>query len=144
MVIDLDSSSTSSVGDLNVVNYPPKTGVYKDKIYFTAYSLTLGERIWVSDGTVNGTNSLLDANNNYFLEGTYFTVLDSILYFFAGGKLNRTDGTQQGTYALYNPVRPFSFTTTPNLETNFLWEERLINSQVISNYGPWMKQERRH
>src|SRR6185503_2736237 len=106
MVIDLDSSSTSSIQDLNHLNYPPTTVVYKNKIYFTATSLTLGQRTWVSDGTAEGTHPLLNADNQYVSSGSNPVIYDSVLYFFTNATLNRTDGTQQGNYAVYNPNTP--------------------------------------
>jgi ELWxxDGT repeat protein len=91
----------------------------KDKIYFTANDEINGRELWITDGTVNGTQLLKDINPgssvSYYgrtfpnsSDADDFTVLNDKLYFTAesGDSNDRrlwvTDGTTEGTQLVKN------------------------------------------
>ena len=92
---------------------------FNDKLYFTANDGENGNELWVSDGTAEGTQLLVDINpgtSNYgYSYGSYadnFTEFNNKLYFTAndgenGNELWVTDGTAEGTQLLAD-IRPGS------------------------------------
>ncbi|MEM8721502.1 MAG: ELWxxDGT repeat protein [Cyanobacteria bacterium P01_G01_bin.39] len=85
--------------------------VFNDKLYFTADDGEHGNELWVSDGTTEGTQLLVDINpgaGNYGVNSSYaagFTEFNDKLYFNAddgqtGGELWVSDGTKEGTQLL--------------------------------------------
>ena len=85
---------------------------FKDRLYFTANNGSVGNEVWVSDGTTEGTELLIDIRPN---EGQYsseyssyagnFTVAGDRLFFSAnngdnGIELWVSDGTTEGTQLL--------------------------------------------
>ncbi|MEM8676645.1 MAG: ELWxxDGT repeat protein [Cyanobacteria bacterium P01_G01_bin.67] len=84
---------------------------FDDKLYFTADDGANGNELWVSDGTTEGTQLLIDINpgiNNYGVNSSYaygFTEFDDRLYFSANNGINGhelwvSDGTTKGTKLL--------------------------------------------
>lgn len=75
---------------------------FNGKIYFSATSNSTGRELWVSDGTLNGTNLVKDINPNGDGDPRRLTVVNNVLYFTAdtpdeGRELWKSDGTEQGT-----------------------------------------------
>ena len=99
---------------------------FDDKLYFTADDGENGHELWVSDGTSNGTQLLLDINpgiNNYYYKSypdgsnsnpSNFIEFDGKLYFTAddgenGHELWVSDGTSTGTQLLLNINPEYSY-----------------------------------
>ena len=92
---------------------------FNGKLYFTANNGENGNELWVSDGTTDGTQLLVDINSGtndyYYASGSYasnFTEFNGKLYFTAndgenGNELWVTDGTAEGTQLLVD-IRPGS------------------------------------
>ncbi|WP_019505636.1 ELWxxDGT repeat protein [Pleurocapsa sp. PCC 7319] len=89
---------------------------FSDKLYFTANDGENGFELWVSDGTTEGTQLLVDirtGTSNYGYYGSFpssFTEFNDKLYFTAndgenGNELWVTDGTTSGTQ-LVADIRP--------------------------------------
>jgi ELWxxDGT repeat protein len=93
-------------------SFPSNLVEFNDKLYFTANDGESGGELFVSDGTAEGTQLLVDlypGENNYgFANGSYPSNLvefNDKLYFTAndgesGGELFVTDGTAEGTQLL--------------------------------------------
>ena len=85
---------------------------FEDRLYFTASNGLIGNEVWVSDGTTEGTELLADIRPNdseyYFEYGSFsseFTVAGDLLFFAAnngtnGNELWVSDGTSEGTQLL--------------------------------------------
>ena len=96
---------------------PQNLVVFEDKLYFEADDDENGREVWVSDGTAEGTQLLVDLNPGadssfYFINSSRrnFEELDGKLYFAAGNneigeELFVTDGTAEGTQ-LVADIRP--------------------------------------
>ena len=103
---------------------------FNDKLYFTANNGESGLELFVSDGTADGTQLLVDlrpGSNNY---GSYpgslgsFTEFNDKLYFSAnngenGRELFVSDGTAEGTQLLVD-LRPGSSSSNPGNLASFI------------------------
>ncbi len=110
---------------------------FNNQLFFTADDRENGDELWVSDGTTEGTQLLIDINpyvsNEGYAKGSYafgFTEFDGQLFFTAddgenGRELWVSDGTTEGTQLLIdiNPsVNNYGFTSSPapfNFPFNF-------------------------
>ena len=100
LLVDLNPNPDSSGFN---GSYPDNLIVFDDKIYFTAFDSENGNELFVSDGTEEGTELLVDFNPG--AEGSYasdFVEFNSKLYFAAnngenGNELFVSDGTADGT-----------------------------------------------
>jgi ELWxxDGT repeat protein len=92
-------------------SYASSLTEFDDKLYFTANDGVHGNELFVSDGTAEGTQLLVDlypGENNYGSNSSYasnLTEFNDKLYFTAddgesGGELFVTDGTAEGTQLL--------------------------------------------
>lgn len=114
---DGTTAGTTMVKDLNPGSqygyansgYPDQFNAVNGTILFTARDEAHATELWVTDGTANGTNMLLDLNahissgsNTESSNPSQFALLGSSLYFVAfgttaGTELWKTDGTVNGT-----------------------------------------------
>jgi len=128
-VSDGTESGTQLLTDLNPAtdaygspnsSYPRNLIQLQDRLYFTADNGESGNELWVTDGTVEGTQLLKDINTNTtpnsfgFVDfnsyPNYFSEFDNKLFFTAddgvvGRELWVTDGTTEGTQ-LVKDVNP--------------------------------------
>ena len=93
-------------------SYTDNLTEFNDKLYFTADDGENGNELWVSDGTAEGTQLLIDLNpgtsySNYYKSSnaSNFTEFNDKLYFTAndgenGNELWVSDGTAEGTQLL--------------------------------------------
>ena len=87
---------------------------FNDKLYFTTDYGGYGNELWVTDGTIQGTQLVKDINNtgNTGSDPMELTVFDNRLYFRAndgnGHELWVSDGTTQGTQ-LVKDINPGSY-----------------------------------
>ncbi|MEL6439355.1 MAG: ELWxxDGT repeat protein [Cyanobacteria bacterium J06621_8] len=118
---------------------------FQDRLYFTARTEENGNELWVSDGTTEGTQLLVDINpgvSNYgFANGSYafnFIEFNDKLYFTAndgenGNELWVSDGTTEGTQLLVD--------INPNTrENNYLYpldEPSLTSHPSTSGQGSY-------
>jgi ELWxxDGT repeat protein len=113
-----------------------------DKVVFSGYDVNNGRELWVSDGTTDGTKILKDINiGSASSFPVYFQKFNDILVFETidapGVKLYRTDGTENGTYRIWD--RGFSFDRGGGVyskifvDNNFYWG--VYNSRTES-HGP--------
>ena len=125
VVLVKDIRPGSSNYDYNNDFNPSGFTEFNDKLYFTANNGEIGNELWVSDGTTDGTQLLADINpggNNSSSNASRFTKFNGKLYFAAndgenGRELWVSDGTTDGTQLLadINPdnnsgSNPSSFT----------------------------------
>ena len=88
------------------------------KLYFTAYTLELGEELWVSDGTAAGTHPFLDARQGPALSQPLLLSVAAGRLFFAaddgehGVELWSTDGVPEHT-ALVGDIAPGPLSSWP-------------------------------
>jgi ELWxxDGT repeat protein len=102
----------ANYGNVNPGAYPTNLVEFNDKLYFTANNGENGNELYVSDGTAEGTELLVDLRTGEDIFGnTYGSYPDNFLefngklYFSAdngenGGELYVTDGTKEGTELL--------------------------------------------
>lgn len=104
--------------------FPAKFLISNDKLYFTAVTAESGLELWVSDGTIAGTNLVKDIRTGGGLMGNsspdYLTDYNNKVYFAAndgvsGIELWVTDGTEAGTQLVKDitPGAGFSFVRNP-------------------------------
>lgn len=99
MVKDIWEGNTSS--DLNFSG--DRYTVFNDHLYFSASSEVLGNELWRTDGTEEGTVPVTDINPQGSSLPSNLTVLNDIILFSArdanntGAKLWKTDGSIEGT-----------------------------------------------
>ena len=111
LLIDINPGS-SNYG-YNYGSYAENFTEFNDKLYFTANDGETGNELWVSDGTAEGTQLLVDINPGnsdygYYNNGSYadnLTEFNGKLYFTAndgetGNELWVSDGTAEGTQLL--------------------------------------------
>lgn len=151
---DGTSEGTSILKDICVdscSSYPNYMTVYKDKLYFQAYTKTSGNELWVSDGTESGTTLFKDFAPRRTINGAIFrgngiprdlTVFDGKLFLSANDnsmadtnrKMWVSDGTAAGTKvfdgilppnSLFPPNPKELFTDSTNL---YFWANRDIGS----------------
>ena len=124
LLIDINPGSDNSYfGSYPDGSYTNNFIEFNDRLYFTANDGVNGNELWVSDGTSEGTNLLIDINpgsdNSYYgsyPDGSYIYNLvefDGKLYFTAndgvnGNELWVSDGTSEGTYLLLD-INPGSY-----------------------------------
>ncbi len=120
-------NGTLLVKDLGTIVFPPGGLITplpmiasNGKIYFV-YEDYRGKELWVSDGTANGTDVVMDINTGPTGSSpSGLTVFGSYLYFFAndganGNELWRTDGNVTELFKDIYPGSISSFTGTPSL-----------------------------
>ena len=128
-VSDGTASGTNIVKDIRLgpgSGSPSNLTVVGSKLFFTATGLvdpdvTLGEELWVTDGTAAGTNlvkDLLAGGNSsspknlvILNDKLFFTAFDTTL----GRQLWVSDGTEEGTQMLQNPASQSGYGTTGEL-----------------------------
>ncbi len=104
-----DSANAVSDAPVRLLSFTPnnltKVG---DRLFFTADDGTNGEELWVSDGTVSGTNMVKNLNTASST-GSYIGGLNAVgesVFFSAddgtGQKLWKSDGTDSGTVLVAN------------------------------------------
>ncbi|MEM7591639.1 MAG: hypothetical protein AAF383_08990 [Cyanobacteria bacterium P01_A01_bin.83] len=126
-------------------SYPSNFIVFEDKLFFSASDGESGGELFVSDGTAEGTQLLIDINPGFnedygFAYGSYlsnFIVFEDKLFFSAGDGENGTelfvsDGTAEGTQLLvdinpgFNEDYGYAYGSYPS---NFIvFEDRLFFS----------------
>ena len=116
LLVDINPGSIDGFSDSS---YPSDIVEFNDKLYFSANNGENGNELFVSDGTAEGTQLLVDikpGSNNYgYIYGSnpsYLTELNDKLYFMAdngenGRELFVSDGTAEGTQLLVD-LRPGS------------------------------------
>ena len=119
LVSDGTAAGTTLVADINPggnssddyfeygSSYPGPFFEFNGKLYFGAQNGSVGEELWVSDGTTEGTMLVADIYQatNYFYDGSFpsnFTEFNNKLYFVANDSrysqgIWLTDGTTEGT-----------------------------------------------
>lgn len=80
---------------------PCKLTVTADKLYFEGYT-----KLWVSDGTIAGTNTLFSNNNEIVSSVSNLTPLGKKLIFRSNGFLFVSEGTNESTKKLINDSNP--------------------------------------
>ena len=116
LLLDINPGSSSYYGYTSVdSSYPYSFTEFNDKLYFSADDGENGRELWVSDGTTEGTQLLLDIYPGIYYGdyGTYvnssspsdFIEFNDKLYFSASNEKNGrelwvTDGTVEGTQLL--------------------------------------------
>ena len=116
LLVDINPGS---IDGYSYSSYPSDIVEFNDKLYFSANNGENGNELFVSDGTAEGTQLLVDikpGSNNYgYIYGSnpsYLTELNDKLYFMAdssenGRELFVSDGTAEGTQLLVD-LRPGS------------------------------------
>ena len=145
LLVDLRPGSSNY--DYNYGSNPSYFIEFDDKLYFSANNGENGNELFVSDGTVEGTQLLVDINPNVFdrydgssiPEGSYpsnFFEFNDKLYFSArteenGSELFVSDGTAEGTQLLVD-LRPgssnYGYTYGSNPSDFFEFNDRLYFS----------------
>ncbi|MGB3642460.1 MAG: ELWxxDGT repeat protein [Rivularia sp. (in: cyanobacteria)] len=98
---------------------PNRLTVVNDKLFFVANNNDFGSELWVSDGTLNGTNLVKDINpGSESSNPLNLTVVNDKLFFIAnnndfGSELWISDGTQDGTN-LVKDINPGNISSSPN------------------------------
>ena len=112
---------------------------FEDQLFFTANDGETGNELWVSDGTSEGTQLLVDINpgSNYGNpNGSYaanFTEFEDHLFFTAnngenGNELWVSDGTSEGTQLLVD-INPGSNYGNP--ESSYAYGLTVINDELV-------------
>ncbi|MEZ4885847.1 MAG: T9SS type A sorting domain-containing protein [Chitinophagales bacterium] len=150
-----------------LVNNPEYLTVFKDKVYLSVgdnynapdFSEVLGEgkELWVTDGTTEGTQIIIDIREGFRSSNPrHIVTLGSLLYFIADyeqGKIGlyQSDGTADGTILLNGSLSNLGFTSSSirrlfvigerlhmlvtNSESNVeIWASDVINDIEVSNY----------
>jgi ELWxxDGT repeat protein len=97
LVKNIHTSGSSDPGWFTICN---------NILFFVATNATSGRELWKTDGTAAGTVLVKDITPNgnsfdYESVGTFFQVMNNILYFTPGGSaVWRSDGTSAGTYKI--------------------------------------------
>lgn len=108
MLLDIDSSSTSSVVSLHSLVVFPQAFLVNGKVIFRAYDKNQQNGVWITDGTTSGTHRLTDQNGNVVVPpaGDFdaIGVFGSVAYMNFSGQLWKTDGTPGGTELLSNSI----------------------------------------
>lgn len=122
--------SGAAVNLVKVINssptYPGPIKTIAGRMYFFADNGVNGTEPWVSDGTMAGTNMLVDSNpGSAGSYGNFLNAVGDFSFFSANARLYRTRGTPASTQIQYH---------IPGLEilggSTILWENRLhVNSQ---------------
>ena len=115
LLLDINPGDNESYySDYANSSYPANFVEFNDKLYFTANDGENGHELWVSDGTADGTNLLLDIDlgteDSYYFYSNgsnpdNFVEFNDKLYFTAndgenGDELWVSDGTTEGTHLL--------------------------------------------
>lgn len=118
MLADINTDPDLSVGNSNPDNYT----LYNGLVYFKARAAGLGDELWVTDGTPEGTRLVKDiqpgeGNSNPF----DLIVYNGLLYFTANDGENSSelwvsDGTEEGTNLVVD-IRPGNAPGNPNFKT---------------------------
>lgn len=103
----------SSIGYAQIEEFLPrsfsgKPVILNDKMLFNYFTPEFGSELWVTDGTTEGTQLLVDIitgpnSSNPIISDFY--IIDDVLYFRGANTPHsvwRTDGTPQGTFQLVN------------------------------------------
>ena len=112
LLVDINTTE-SQYGDYPASSYASNFTEVDGQLFFTANDGITGNELWVSDGTVDGTQLLVDINTTESQYGDYpassnasnFTEFDGQLFFTAndgitGNELWVSDGTVDGTQLL--------------------------------------------
>lgn len=111
----------SSIGYAQIEEFLPrsfsgKPVILNNKMLFNYFTPEFGSELWVTDGTAEGTQLLVDIipgpnSSNPIISDFY--IIDDVLYFRGANTPNsvwRTDGTTQGTFQLVNNNQIFDAT----------------------------------
>jgi ELWxxDGT repeat protein len=102
LLVDLNPGE---IGDGAKSSYPDNFIAFNDKLYFTANSAESDNGLYVSDGTAEGTELLVDLGAEGTSQADNFVEFNGKLYFSAnngenGNVLYVSDGTAEGTQLL--------------------------------------------
>ncbi|MFC1611653.1 ELWxxDGT repeat protein [Myxococcota bacterium] len=113
---------------------------FDGRVFFVATDAQYGAELWVSDGTVAGTELLGDINpGEPSSEPTWLTVSGGLLYFVAddgvhGRELWKTDGTRAGTTMLYDSTDETVMPPTPR---SLIDLDGVLNFSATGTGGDW-------
>lgn len=118
LLMDINPGSANGINNPLTSNRYLEGALYGTKLYFSANDASNGNELWVTDGTLAGTQLVKDIQTgaNSSVPGSYFSATN-YLYFIAydgasGNELFRTDGTSAGTILL-NDIYPGTITSAP-------------------------------
>lgn len=114
-----------------------KPELVNNKIVYPHYTPEFGTELWVTDGTFEGTQLLIDLNPGPQSSGVQITnVIDGYLYFRADANINaiwRTDGTPKGTTLhVSNPAMSIS-SVLFKVNDYIIFSSRVENQQNVRN-----------
>ncbi|MBA4850375.1 ELWxxDGT repeat protein [Emticicia sp. BO119] len=133
---DINPNTKSDIKNIKVVSIG---GVFK--AFFSANNGTLGEELWVTDGTPDGTKLVKDINTNssgsmpanfeQFQDKVLFSAIDAT----HGRELWITDGTDAGTQLVkdINPGNSSSFISTSKIVVNNYAAYMNLNDGSVAN-----------
>jgi ELWxxDGT repeat protein len=103
LFLDIDTTHTM----VNPGGHPQGFTVVGNKLFFSAKKNNSGEELWVSDGTVNGTEMVKDINSSSASMPNGFFAFQGWVFFAAedgvnGIELWTSNGTESGTYLIEN------------------------------------------
>jgi len=109
---DGTSDGTSKLKDIHLKHSSESSNflTYKSRVYFMVVNQNFETEIWVTDGTVRGTEKFIDLESSFGIKkrGSFTGyVFEDELYFISGGYLFKTNGTSAGTRMLLDSPGQF-------------------------------------